>query len=1154
MRKYLLPIFLLISYAITAQKETALWYFGGGAELDFNSGFPVPRNDGDFFFKEGCSTMSDANGNLLFYTDGRFVFNRNHQIMPNGNYIGGHESSTNSGVIVPKPEAPNIFYIFTIYKEGGALGYREVDMSLDGGLGAIVGDYQLLEQNVTEKITAVVQDDLEGFWAVSHRFPGNEFLAYHITAAGIDTNPVISAVGTSIASTGVRNTLGAVKISPDGKRLAVANQGNKEFQLFDFDTATGAISNPITLPLTDNFGLGGAYGVEFSPNSQVLYGSIERGPVYQYNLEDSDPNNIRSSRQKVSQNELFLGAIQLAIDGKIYVSRQSGNIDVINKPNEIGIDCDYQDSAVYLGNAYGTLGLPATVQSYLVTTITAQNFCLGDETLFSINSTDPILNITWNFGDGNTSTEENPIHSYDAIGNYTVSAEITTATETKTETYELQIFNIPKANKPVDEIVCKSDVFATFNTTTKNAEILDGLPEEDYEIVYYPTLFDAEKNSKRFYQEFNFEEEIIEVFARIHHKDNPYCYDITSFMLNAFEAPVLNQIDNWIVCDTNGDGQLEFDLNARIPAILNEQESTLFQVSFHSTNSDAESLSNNLPLNYTNTNPEEELFYRVTNSNTNLCYVVGSFKIAVITGVDYNTPQDIMVCDTDNNGIANFDFSLKIDEILETADQSSFTVSYFKSMADAETNRNVLQENSFVNTTPYQQTIYVRITNLANQECFTTTAFNLLINDKPQQQVVKDWELCDEDNTGQIIFSLLEKDAEILGNQNPSQFVISYYASYENAFNQDDVIAERTLATDTKEIIYYRIHNAANEDCFLIQNFSIEAFDAPYAIAPMPIFTCDINATGKINMDLSRADEAILGNQNAGVYSVSYFESEIDAINYENVLSATNYETQNTVTTIYARVDVAGENTCFALSSFTITVQSLPNPNIEERYVICPDSPDLIINPGSFEYYQWEDAQGNNISNDQYLPITDLGAYTLIVTETINGITCSKTKFFEVFSSGAPDSFTVDSSGFSDTIILDVNAIGIGDFQYSIDGINYQTSSTFEVFPGAYTIYVRDPLECRTITDTLFVIGYQKFFTPNGDGTNEHWNVIGAKNYPASIVTIYDRYGKLIKQIPANDLGWDGYYNGNLVPEADYWFKFDTGEGQQMTGHFALKR
>ena len=227
---------------------------------------------------------------------------------------------------------------------------------------------------------------------------------------------------------------------------------------------------------------------------------------------------------------------------------------------------------------------------------------------------------------------------------------------------------------------------------------------------------------------------------------------------------------------------------------------------------------------------------------------------------------------------------------------------------------------------------------------------------------------------------------------------------------------------------------------------------------------------------------------------------------------------------------------------------------MEERYVICPDSPDLVIDGGDFESWSWQDGDGAELSSNRIFDVLDLGEYQLTVSQTTNGYTCENSIAFEVVSSGAPESIAVEINGFSDQIDVTVTATGTGPFEYSIDRENYQVSNEFKVFPGKYTVYIRDLELCRILSEEIIAIGYQRIFTPNGDGFNEYWNIIGRELYPESQLYIYDRYGKLLAQISPNFNGWDGRLNGRPLPASDYWFRYQYADDQTMTGHFTLKR
>jgi len=196
---YIIIFFLIINSLVYAQKEANIWYFGQYAGLDFNSGEPIALTNSAMSQYEGCATISDSYGNLLFYTDGMTVWNKQHQVMPNGTGLMGHPSSTQSGVIVPKPGSNNIYYIFTVPAEIGNSGlrYSVVDLSLNGGLGDVTSDKNIYITGPTEeKITAVKHNNNFDIWVITHNWDSDEFLAYLVTSDGINSNPVISNVGT----------------------------------------------------------------------------------------------------------------------------------------------------------------------------------------------------------------------------------------------------------------------------------------------------------------------------------------------------------------------------------------------------------------------------------------------------------------------------------------------------------------------------------------------------------------------------------------------------------------------------------------------------------------------------------------------------------------------------------------------------------------------------------------------------------------------------------------------------------------------------------------------------------------------------------------------------------------------------------------------
>lgn len=353
---------LLTSVFSFAQKEANIWYFGNGAGIDFNPIVPVPLVDGVMGTPEGCASIADpTTGQLLFYTNGNTVWNRNHFPMSNGTGLLGHISSTQSALIVPQPNSTNLFYIFTLDEAAGVNGcrYSLLDMSLAGGFGDVtVTKNELLFTPGTEKMTSTCHGNGVDFWMVTHDLAGSLFYAYQISSAGLDTIPVVSSEGAShfnFASYG----LGELKASPDGSRLALCAQPSI-VEVFDFNNVTGRVTNAITLPSS-----GTEYGCAFSPDGTKVYytGNTNLHEVVQFDLNAATPAAIAASRTVVYSGLPNGGggrlAMQLGRYGRIYVAVYGqGSLDVITNPNGMGGACGYVIGGFSLGGRLSIAGLP----------------------------------------------------------------------------------------------------------------------------------------------------------------------------------------------------------------------------------------------------------------------------------------------------------------------------------------------------------------------------------------------------------------------------------------------------------------------------------------------------------------------------------------------------------------------------------------------------------------------------------------------------------------------------------------------------------------------------------------------------------------------------------------------------------------------------
>lgn len=574
-RKTLYLLLVLSSLKSLAQKEASIWYFGEQAGLDFNSCDPVALTDGALSQLEGCATIADTNGNLLFYTDGVTVYNAAHNIMPNGTGLYGSPSSSQSAIIVPHPANTSLYYIFTVANNAGpnGLAYSVVNMGLDAGLGDLVPGEKniILNPLVAEKLTAVYHSNNQDIWVITHELDSNNFVSYLVSSNGIDPVPIISSVGDLHLSMGVGSgAIGCIKASPDGKKIASAKGFmTPGLELFDFDNTTGTITNPIKIS-TSAF-----YGVEFSPDSRLLYATSPAfaGKIYQYDVAQTDLAAIQQSQVLIASDNKY-ASLQLAVNGKIYAAQTDPNgspiynsLGVINTPTTSGPACGFQEDVVSLDGKFSRCGLPPFNQSYFRHEMIFEGLCQGEPTRFDYITNVDFANISWNFGDPasgtqNTANGASIDHVFSASGTYTVTVELMTSLNCPIVfTREVTIYTTPSAHEPQDLNQCGDSVF---NLTQTLEEILGpGQNPTGLEISYYLNLIDAQQgisgtsiNQPDTYLFESLTPQVI--YVRLANSNG--CYDITSFTINFSPLALLDisAYDGQAVC---------IDLNPDTPVI-----------------------------------------------------------------------------------------------------------------------------------------------------------------------------------------------------------------------------------------------------------------------------------------------------------------------------------------------------------------------------------------------------------------------------------------------------------------------------------------------------------------------------------------------------------------------------------------------------------
>ncbi|WP_231562582.1 T9SS type B sorting domain-containing protein [Muricauda sp. MAR_2010_75] len=618
----------------SAQKQTSNWYFGSRAGLTFNDdGSVTPLDDGNLNTIEGCASISDEEGQLLFYTDGINVYNSTHSRMPNGFGLYGDTSSSQSALVVPMPENDDIFYIFTVDTKirpddlYHGFNYSVVDMALNDGLGDVVQKNIRLLSFCSEKITAVLKDcNDRSAWVVTlstkNGNEGDYFDTYHafeINSSGLMTNSVKSTFNNS----NFTDRRGYLKFSPDGTKMANANVFNGLF-LYDFDTTTGSLSNQqrLYVPTVQS---PYAYGIEFSSNNRFLYAHTYNDDGAQFEEDnhaallqyDLDAPNITSSVVVLDESDIFRGALQLGLNGKIYrtisETYQIGSpyLGVIHNPNRKGTAANYQHNAIQL-SGLARQGLPPFIQSYF-------------------NKIDLIRN-----PDGSTSSEMTLCEA----GTITLQAD-----DIADATYFWQKDGVPISNNT-----------ATLDITNASEE-----DEGAYSVEVIPL-------------------------------DPGLCPTIGEAMIYVNPIPEAGDIQ-LIQCDYHGDTSDGLALFNLTEVSTSDSPTAYLQYYFYLSGTDLQNeISIQNPTRFQNTMPfNQTVHYKVTDGH---CENTGTIQLLASPMDADNDPISFFACDDspndgELNGLVDFDY-------LRATHFPSFETTFFNSPEDALVEENQIEEASYI--------------------------------------------------------------------------------------------------------------------------------------------------------------------------------------------------------------------------------------------------------------------------------------------------------------------------------------------------------------------------------------------------------------------------------------------------------------------------
>jgi gliding motility-associated-like protein len=433
-----------------SQQQADIWYFGDNAGIDFRSGTAVPlTNENVMTAFKSSAVMSDSTGNLLFFTNGRMVWDHSFNQMAGTTNLDGDVGVGQPCLIVPIPGDPDKYIIFTndvvkiaadnTYTTKG-LTCTKIDMTLNNGAGDTIKNSVNLPllSPACQKLTGTYDEPGKVYWILVHKWESDEFYAYPVSQNGVG-DPVITSSG-SVHGGGFlqqTNMLGYMKFSPDGKLLALAISGMNKVELFDFNSSTGQISNPQSYTFAKP-GIS-PYGIEFSPDNKKLYVSLFQltgngSPAFPSVISQFDLNGGLTNPVEIdSLTGIRTGALQVATDGRIYASRtmnlinKTDSLEVIYNPTRTGTDCNLNllnnipQSRFSLAGRTSIYSLPNFIQNYFnIPVFTYDSTCLGDVTQFHITNKANIDSVFWDFRDGASTTVMEPLHQYSQPGTYWV--------------------------------------------------------------------------------------------------------------------------------------------------------------------------------------------------------------------------------------------------------------------------------------------------------------------------------------------------------------------------------------------------------------------------------------------------------------------------------------------------------------------------------------------------------------------------------------------------------------------------------------------------------------------------------------------------------------------------------------------------------------
>jgi gliding motility-associated-like protein len=707
--------------------------------------------------------------------------------------------------------------------------------------------------------------------------------------------------------------------------------------------------------------------------------------------------------------------------------------------------------------------------------------------------------------------------------------------------FEVLIYADPDLTAISDIINCVVDTNNPFDFLFQDNDIQIINNQLDMQVLYFETEDDAinridsiDKNAP--YLPIANPQTI---FVRLENEIENSCFKVAPMQIEVRQAPIYTIPTDIFECDSNQTDFSTTNLNVKIAEITAGSPADL-NISFHLSPLNADLDTNEIPLNFTATSNPQLIYVRIENESSG-CYETQSFLLNTLSLPEVLLEQSLSQCGNNYNFNQTWDLTEIELEVLEGR-QYNIEFSYFESEADVITDNNpIVNPEVYVNTSD-SQTIYAKIRN-ATTGCFNYVPFDLIINSPPQINDFETYDIC-ENSENSVDLS----EINLILLDNTFNKLVSYYANEADAEAEENPLNSIYFYTNTTETLVARVEYSTT-NCYAVFPFQLVVNSIPIANQPNDLMACDDDFDGILEFDLTQQNSTILGNQSPNEFSISYYNSETNAINDIQPIN-TNYVAFNNET-IFVRLE-NNITRCYAIRKFSTIVNVLPFAPIADQ-VICLNDLPLVVSAETnnpLDTYSW-----STNSTSPETEIFEIGSYSVTIT---NQYGCENTIILNITESETATIEVIETIDFSDPNNITVTINGVGDYLYQLNNGSLQTSNVFQNVPIGYnTITIVDQNGCAQITREVLIIDTPKHMTPNNDGDYDTWHIVGAETLTGTVIYIFDRYGKLLKQLNHNSPGWDGTYNGNDMPTGDYWYiakVMQNGLSFDVKGHFTLRR